>query len=206
MSLDETSLAPITMPIATLAPDPVNPRDIGPGALEGLGISIREFGDLSGIVFNVRTKQLVCGHQRVRALADAGAAEWRRDGDAAWVEHPDSGERFAIRLVDWDETRQRMANLVANNPEIGGHYTEAALDQIKSLENEIDFSGLMLPELEAKLAREFKRAEEQAGADANAPEMKAQYLVMVTCESDRQQAQLLEELAKRGLKVRALIQ
>lgn len=36
--------------------------------MKGLSYSIAEFGDLSGITFNERTGELVCGHQRVKAL------------------------------------------------------------------------------------------------------------------------------------------
>jgi len=207
--LEEKSIAPLRMPIATLAADPENPREIGAAALEGLGVSLEEFGDLSGIVFNEETGELVCGHQRVQALRAAGASTWERRGDEAWVFHPETDERFSIRIVRWDRIKQRMANLVANNPKLGGSYTEAAFDQIRSLEHEARFADLLLPELEAQLDKELARAEKAAKDDEAAqppPTLPEQYLVMVTCADDKQQAKLLEELAGRGLKVRALIQ
>lgn len=40
-----------------------NPRTITKERLHKLGDSMAEFGDLSGVVFNIKTKTLVSGHQ-----------------------------------------------------------------------------------------------------------------------------------------------
>lgn len=40
-------------------------------ALAGLKRSLEKFGDLSGLVWNKRIGHLVCGHQRLTALAGA---------------------------------------------------------------------------------------------------------------------------------------
>lgn len=57
-----------------------------------------------------------------------------------------------MRFVDWDATKQRMANLVANNPKISGEFTEDALAQLKELEGEAGFEDMGLDELEQELA------------------------------------------------------
>ncbi len=149
----------LTLPIeGTLKADALNPRVISEEALAGLGVSVEEFGDLSGIVWNERTGELVSGHQRVRALRGAGATSWQREsgaGDRAWIIHPRSGERFPVRIVDWDPVRQRMANLVANNTAIAGQYTPAALDQLKELQAQEGFEALRLGELEKELRKEM---------------------------------------------------
>ena len=80
------------------------------------------------MVFNDRTGQWVSGHQRLERLCAAGAVECVRNGAEGYIEHPKTGERFHVRFVDWDETKQRMANLVANNPAIGGDFTADAVD------------------------------------------------------------------------------
>jgi ParB-like chromosome segregation protein Spo0J len=59
-----------------LAPDPVNPREIGDDQRAGLGASLEIFGDLSGIVWNKRNGLLVAGHQRMERLRAAGAESW----------------------------------------------------------------------------------------------------------------------------------
>ena len=50
---------------AALTGDPANPREISESAAAGLGYSMAEFGDLSGITYNLRTGELVAGHQRM---------------------------------------------------------------------------------------------------------------------------------------------
>src|ERR1035438_9195002 len=125
--------ASIRLPIATLAPDPMNPRKISEEALAGLQVSLETFGELD-IVFNETTKQIVSGHQRLAALKAAGATEMIRHGERCYVEHPKTKERFHVRMVAWDPVRQKLANLVANNPHLQGDFTEDAIDQLRGLE------------------------------------------------------------------------
>jgi DNA modification methylase len=137
--------------------DPDNPREIDAAALAGLGVSVEEFGDLSGIVFNDRLGLLVAGHQRMAVLRAAGVTTFTREGDRGEIVHPATGERFAIRFVDWDDEKHRTANLIANSPEIAGRYTDAALGQIKALEGAATFEALRLGDLEAHIADELAR-------------------------------------------------
>jgi len=141
----------IRVPLTALAPDPDNPREMSEEARTGLGVSMETFGEL-GMVFNDRTGQWVSGHQRLERLRAAGAVECVRNGADGYIEHPKTGERFRVRFVDWDETKQRMANLTANNPRISGSYTDAALAQLKELEGEDGFGDMGLETLEKDLA------------------------------------------------------
>lgn|SRR5574343_657286 len=107
------------MKLSDLNPAPYNPREIRPEAFAGLSASLEEFGDLSGITFNMATGHLVCGHQRVRALKEAyGDLELQGE----WLVTP-AGESFRVRLVEWDIEREKVANLAANNPGIMGVFT-----------------------------------------------------------------------------------
>jgi DNA modification methylase len=151
---------PMRLPIATLAPDPRNPRRISDEARKGLAVSLETFGSLD-MVFNERTQQLVSGHMRVAALKDAGATELVRDGDRIYIEHPKTRERFYVRFVDQDETWQRMANLVANNPELQGEFDERALDQLRALEDQVQFEELGLQ----KLLDELNEGQEDEAKD-----------------------------------------
>ncbi len=135
----------LRLDVGLLKPDPENARKISGEALQGLGASLETFGDLSGIVWNEQTGVLVAGHQRMRALREAGALTWTREGERGWIEHPVTGERFDIRVVDWDETTERMANLTANNPAIQGDFTDDAKVQLKELENDPRFGKLGMP-------------------------------------------------------------
>jgi hypothetical protein len=148
---------PADRDLAELAADPANPRTISDEALAGLEVSVRDFGDLSGIVFNRRTQQLVTGHQRLTTLMRAGAKTWAHtdpSGGRGVIVHPETGEAFPVRIVDWDEASQRRANLVANSPAIAGEFTAAALDQLRALEDDAAFTALRLDALMEAIAED----------------------------------------------------
>lgn len=97
-----------------------NPRKITEKMFELLGDSIREFGDLSGIVFNVRSKELIGGNQRTQFFK-------RNDAEIHTTPVKDSkvgtvaqgyvlfnGEKYNYREVDWDEKKSERANIMAN--------------------------------------------------------------------------------------------
>ena len=106
-SVATTDPSPTRLPIAILKADPRNPRKMAPEATSGLAISMETFGPLD-IVFNQRTGELVSGHQRIDRLKAAGATELVREGEWGYIAHPKTGERFPVRFVEWDETKQRM--------------------------------------------------------------------------------------------------
>ena len=139
MAKKQTSAPAPIRHLSDLTADPLNPRDITLASLEGLKFSLDEFGDLSGITWNKRTHELVCGHQRVRALVEQygdleinGALE---PGVHAYT-MAEKGLAFNIRIVDWDRPKQRAANLAANNPHIAGHFTDALQGQLKEMQSQ----------------------------------------------------------------------
>lgn len=197
----------IRVPLSALTPDPDNARQMSDEARSGLGVSMETFGEL-GMVFNDRTGQWVSGHQRYERLVTAGATECSRTGSEGYIEHPKTGERFRVRFVDWDAAKQRMANLVANNPHISGEFTEAALGQLKELEGEAGFGDLALDDLEKELAAELGVDETTTG-DGNGSgdqsgELKDNWQIVVTCTSEQHQLELLQRFDDEGLQCRAL--
>lgn len=198
---------PMELPATLLKADPDNARTIEAPALRGLGVSLSTFGDLSGIVWNERTGELVAGHQRMNRLAAAGAAAWMRTSKTeGYIEHPKTGERFHVRIVDWDETTQRMANLTANNPHIQGEFTADAAEQLEALEEEAAFEVLQLGELEKNLAKAAdKAAEGSEGAEDQTSEIKDSYAVIIECPTEREQQALLARFLDEGLNCRAVI-
>jgi hypothetical protein len=152
----------LRLPIATLAPDPRNPRHMTAEARAGLSVSLETFGPLD-IVFNDTTGELVSGHQRIDRLKAAGATELVRDGDWGYVAHPTTGERFPVRFVRWDATKQRMANLVANNPHLQGDFNEAMIEQARELEQEALFTELALDKLLVEVEKQLGESQANAG-------------------------------------------
>lgn len=107
-----------------LKPNIKNPRTMSKHDAESLKKSITEFGDLSGIVFNQQTGQLVGGHQRIETFK-------RMDGKKDVVitqrfQAPNkvgtvavgyvtyNGEFYGYRVVDWPLDRETAANIAAN--------------------------------------------------------------------------------------------
>ncbi|MDQ7818847.1 MAG: hypothetical protein RDU14_17600 [Melioribacteraceae bacterium] len=141
------------MKLSDLKEAPYNPRDISEEALKGLSTSIGEFGDLSGIVFNERTGNLVAGHQRIKALKEKYGdidIAFGKDGSAS-IFTPDS-HRFSIRLVDWPIEKEKLANITANNPNIQGEFThglQLVISDLKVTAHEL-LTGLKIDQLEIK--------------------------------------------------------
>ncbi len=161
-----------------IAPAPYNPREIQPAAADGLRSSIQIFGDLSGIVVNRHTGNLVAGHQRIgsakksaeifRALTERATTGWVENGDGlefvsttcgypgrefeseenrTWLVI--SGQRMALRIVQWPLDFEKAANVAANSPTISGDFTkelDGLLDEIRAADAEL-FSALRFEEL-----------------------------------------------------------
>lgn len=111
----------MTTPI-DIRPAERNPRTISKKRLRELSENLVEFGDLGGIVINVRTGESVSGNQRCRVI-DVNACEreitWRFDeptetGTVAQGYVIYEGERLSYREVDWDQEKADRAMLVAN--------------------------------------------------------------------------------------------
>ena len=67
------------MRIDELSPASYNPREITDDGLSGLRKALYVFGDLSGITFNEKTGNLICAHQRKKALQQL-RSQWAQRG------------------------------------------------------------------------------------------------------------------------------
>lgn len=126
------------MKLEDLKPAPYNPRNITPKAAGGLVTSLAEFGDISGIVWNSRTGNLVSGHQRVSQLLSVGAQ--LLDGALTATVRGEL-RRFPVRVVDWSLGREKAANVAANNPAIGGEFTDGLGELLREIEGEMGATG-----------------------------------------------------------------
>lgn len=135
--------------LSELKPAPYNPRTIDQKSFDGLQMSIETFGDLSGITYNRRTGHLVSGHQRVQVLSmnggDLKIKYSGKDSTHGVIEYDKM--TFAVRIVDWDENTEKMANIAANNPAIAGVFTEGIHELIDSLK-------IVLPDMSTELRLE----------------------------------------------------
>lgn len=107
--------------LSQLNGNPKNPRRVSDKKLEMLKKALMEFGDLSGIVFNQKTGQLVGGHQRVKVFSPDSKINIRktydkptRTGTVAEGSVEIDGEEFSYREVNWTEAKEKAANIAAN--------------------------------------------------------------------------------------------
>lgn len=84
-----------------------NPRYITEDARKRLKNAIAKVGLLAPITWNRRTKRVVGGHQRLRALD---------------VINGNHDYRLRVAAVDMDEEEEKAANLLLNNPEAQGEW------------------------------------------------------------------------------------
>jgi site-specific DNA-methyltransferase (adenine-specific) len=148
--------------VGTLTPAPYNPRKITDKQLGMLAKSMAEFGDLSGIVRNVKTGNLVGGHQRIKNLDPSwpiiSAPHTDNTGTVAlgYIETP-SG-RWQYREVDWPEKKEAAANIAANQH--GGEFDLPALKEIiLTLDDgsfDMDLIGFNSHEIELMMTAEFQ--------------------------------------------------
>lgn len=163
-----------TKQLSELKPDPKNPRTLSQHDGTALSNSIKSFGDLSCVVFNVRTQQLVGGHQRLEIMK-------RLPGETKIIipnrfETPDEvgtvaigyiyvgNKQFAYREVDWDEGTQRAANIAANR--IQGEFDLDLLAQVNYELSQLE-NGAELLALTGQTQDEISKLLDQVGAGDN---------------------------------------
>ena len=138
---------------------PYNPRRMSDKARKALQTSMEEFNDISGIVWNSRTGNLVSGNHRWENLVEKygqSNIDLRKIKDLEGYFAIFSGEKntgFILREVDWDEDTEKAANITANNEKLQGEFTDSISDILKDLSSSGSrvsksiFSGLRLDEL-----------------------------------------------------------
>jgi len=201
---------------AELAGDGANPRKISKEGADGLRNSLKRFGDLSGIVWNKRTGELVTGHQRMQQIRlEYGDREIELIDEATQLYGirivPKEGgaeHYFPVRLVDWSQAKQRAANVAANNQKIQGSFTKDLGEYLLSVESAIaeELPGvlddcLLVELMAAGLGAESGEQGAQSGKEVTISEI---YQVIVQCHNEEHQKQIYEQLTGEGLSCKVL--
>lgn len=100
-----------TMKLQDLKSHTQNPRKISDPKLKILKKTLKEYGDISNIIFNRTTGNLVGGHQRLKVMPKDAEIKMI-DKDLGYVDL--EGDRFFVRFVDWDATKEKAAMIAAN--------------------------------------------------------------------------------------------
>jgi len=158
-----------------LKPDPKNPRTLSQHDGQALSNSITKFGDLSCIVFNQRTQQLVGGHQRLNIMKQLTGE--KRIEITKTFEAPDEvgtiaigyifigSKQFAYRVVDWDQGTQRAANIAANR--IQGEFDKQLLAEVVYELSQLE-NGAELLALTGQAEKELSALLDMSGASGEA--------------------------------------
>ena len=127
-----------------------NPRKITKKQHELLESSLQEFGDLSGVVVNIRTGEVIGGNQRSTIFRKEEAKieitqryeKPTKTGTVAIGYILFGAEKYAYREVDWDEKTAESANIRANK--IGGMFD---FDRSKLVTQEAELLRKIYPPL-----------------------------------------------------------
>lgn len=94
-----------------------NPRSISAETRKKLKQNIKKNGLLGGLVYNLRTKTLVSGHQRISVLDELN-------------DYPDNDYLVKVEAIDVDEQREKELNVWFNNTSVQGQWDYDMLAQI----------------------------------------------------------------------------
>lgn len=128
------------MKVKDLKPADYNPRKISEAQLARLGHAMAKFGDLGGIVLNVRTGNLVGGHQRVKHLDPKWpiVKDPQKDttGTVAVGHIETPSGNWSYREVDWPISKEKSANIAAN-----AHGGEFSASKLRAIVEELSAAG-----------------------------------------------------------------
>lgn len=106
-----------------------NPRTISDEARKKLKKNLQTVGLLGGVVWNIRSGNLVSGHQKV-SIMDAVN---RYDAETGANDY-----EFRVEVVDFDDKTEKEQNLFMNNRAVQGTYDD---DMLRELLQGIDYTN-----------------------------------------------------------------
>lgn len=171
--------------------------------------SVVRFGFIESMVLDERTGRLVAGHGRHEHLVQLHAA----GADAPeGVIVADDGAWLAPVTRGWssrDDAEAMAAGIALNRwNELGGWDSDelaAQLDELRVSDYGLAGVGYSEDDLVALLGGEADDPTVTAGGGGH-PSFDTVYKIVIVCETEAQQKELLDELATRGLRLQALFQ
>jgi hypothetical protein len=180
--------------VGDLVPAPYNPRKITEKQLGMLKKSMSEFGDLSGVVVNVRTGRLIGGHQRTKNLDKSWPIIKQPHVDKVgtvalgYIDTP--AGRWQYREVDWTEKKEAAANVSANKQ--GGEFDLPLLKEIiLNIDDgafDMELTGFNSHELELMMT-----AVKQEDAESGNSEQESEKPNVIVCPKCQHEFSVLKE-------------
>jgi len=161
-----------------------NPRTISGPAMNGLKRSLDRFGLVQPIVVNAKTSTIVGGHQRVRALLAQGEKE------------------VQVALVELSPAEERALNVALNSPHIAGEFTDGLQSLLEQIRAE---SPQLMDDLRLDALLDDLNDTLPEPGDAGVDDIGETFAIIVECDSEAHQREMLETFEQEGLTCRAII-
>lgn len=168
----------ITVPIGQLKPHRKNPRR---GDVELIKESLRAHGQYRAIVARKATNEVLAGNHTLRAARELG-----------W-------ETILVHLVDVTPEQAKRILLVDNRANDQAGYDNDALAELLASLPSLDATGWTQSSYDALVSRVAGKLPDPAPV-----ELEHRYEIIVECDSEEQQRELLDRLIEEGNRCRAL--
>ena len=134
------------MDIKQIKKAPYNPRTMSRDSKKALKQSIEQFNDISGIVVNKTTGNLISGNHRWDQLCDIyGKTSLKLvelSEDLFSIHSAGKPTGFILRAVEWPLEKEKAANIAANSDLIMGEFTSGLQDILAELSEVPDISEM----------------------------------------------------------------
>ena len=189
-------LRPLAEPIDKLVADPGNARTHDEENLAAIQYSLDQYGQRKPVVANRRTGQLEAGHGTLEA---AGRLGWQHLA-VVWVDDdPATASGFALadnrsaELADWDQLR--LSALLTDLKGESEENHDALYDAMRL--------GVLLSDSDEENPDDDQADDDKSDSDAQLGDL--EFRIIVLCENEQQQGELLGRFEKEGLDCQALI-
>jgi ParB-like chromosome segregation protein Spo0J len=182
------------VPVENVQP---HPKNVNHSELGAISESIVKNGFYGSLIVQESTGYILAGTHRWQAVQQAGGKE-------VPVTFVDVSDEEALRIMLADNRTTRLGQ---DDPEALANLLQEILDGAGSLAGTgftDDDLASIFEGLDPDETLPSEPAAGRSGRDQSG-ELKEQFQVLVTCDSEQKQAQLLEELGAKGWNCRALI-
>lgn len=181
-----------------------NPRRLSEKQYESLKRDLIELGDLSGVIHDLNSNQIIGGNQRTRIFNDLKNAEIyitekfkvpTKTGTVALGYIIFAGEKYTYRQVRWTSKQCEKANIVANKA--GGNW------DMDILANDFEIEDLKEWGFEdIELGFNIDKINDES--DNEHIDLEEQYKIVVDCKNKKHQSKLLKQFAEMGIECKIL--
>lgn len=132
---------------------PYNPRSMGAQAKRALKKSLETFSDISGIVVNETTGNILGGNHRWEQLCniygESNLGIVHLSGEFHQIMSGEKFTGFLMRVVKWEIEKEKAANVAANSPMIAGEFTSGLQDILNEVQDFLgdDFEEMRMDDL-----------------------------------------------------------